>query len=331
MSDEDRLVAAGRRGALDETARDGSPYRLRLVAHDREAYDRFYNVVSNGTLWFVQHYLWGLAEAPDLVRASPSLAEGYAPVNRAFADAVLVELEREGDAAVCFHDYHLYLAPGYVRKARPEAVLTHFIHIPWAEADYWHALPDEVRRAVHEGMLANDVVGFHTDRWRRNFVRSCEELVGAESDSEHAIVRFAGRETHVGTHPISIDPEEFDALRHDGNVLAEEQEIADSRPELLVVRVDRTDPSKNIVRGFRAFAMLLDNHPELRGRVGMLAFLTVPAAPARIRRVPRSDRARGSQPSTAASSGTVGGRSTFASPTTFRRRWPRTSSSTCCS
>jgi trehalose 6-phosphate synthase len=122
-------------------------------------------------------------------------------------------------------------------------------------------------------VLANDVVGFHTDRWRRNFVRSCEELVGAESDSDHALVRHGGRDTYVGTHPISIDPEEFDHLRSDPAVLAEEQQIVASRPELLVVRVDRTDPSKNVVRGFRAFAMLLDNHPELRGRVGMLALL----------------------------------------------------------
>jgi trehalose 6-phosphate synthase len=275
MSDEDRLVGAEAGAeAIEEEAPDGSTYRLRLVAHDPAAFDGFYNVVSNATLWFVQHYLWGLAYAPEF---GPELRrawhDGYEPVNRAFADAVVAELERDGEAAVCFHDYHLYLAPRFVRARLPRALLTHFVHIPWPEADYWHALPNELRRAVHEGLLANDVLGFHTDRWRRNFVRACEELIGSECDSGGAVVRHAGRETRVVTHPISIDAEEFDALREDPGVLAEERLIVEARPELLVVRVDRTDPSKNIVRGFRAFALLLERHPELRGRVGMLALL----------------------------------------------------------
>ena len=82
-----------------------------------------------------------------------------------------------------FHDYHLYLAPKLVRDARPDAVLAHFIHIPWPQSDYWHVLPEHLRRAVHEGLLANDVVGFHTERWKRNFLRSCEEILGAEVDA----------------------------------------------------------------------------------------------------------------------------------------------------
>src|SRR5262249_44207297 len=73
--------------------------------------------------------------------------------------------------------------------------------------------------------------------------------------------------------PIGIDPAEFEALKTNPAVLAEEDGIAESRPELLVVRVDRTDPSKNVVRGFRAFALMLERHPELLGRVGMLALL----------------------------------------------------------
>jgi trehalose 6-phosphate synthase len=275
MSDEDRRVAGESAGeAFDETARDGAGYRLRLVAHDPAAYDGFYNVVSNGLLWFLQHYLWGLASAPDVGAVQRrAWVEGYEPVNRAFADAVVDELARNPDAAVCFHDYHLYLAPRFVRARRPDALLTHFVHIPWAQSDYWHALPADLRCAIHEGLLANDVVGFHTDRWRRNFLDSCEALVGAGCDLGGSIVRRAGRETRVVTHPISIDPHEFDALSEDADVLAEERTIVESRPELLIVRVDRTDPSKNIVRGFRAYALLLERHPELRGRVGMLALL----------------------------------------------------------
>jgi trehalose 6-phosphate synthase len=274
MTDEDRVVAAEAGGEpIDEEARDGSRYRLRLVAHEPAAYEAFYDVVANGTLWFLQHYLWGLGREPDFgPEVHRAWREGYEVVNRTFAEAVVAELDH-GNAVVSFHDYHLYLAPAFVRRARPAALLTHFVHIPWAESDYWHTLPHELRLAVHEGLLANDLVGFHTDRWRGNFLRACEKLVGADCDHDTGIVRGEGRETRVLAQPISIDIDEFDRLRGDPNVLAEERLIAERRPELLVVRVDRTDPSKNIVRGFRAFELLLERHPELRRRVGMLALL----------------------------------------------------------
>ncbi len=275
MSEEDRLVAgeAGG-GAIEETARDGSTYRLHLVTHDPEEYDRYYNVVSNGMLWFLQHYLWGLATTPDIGPVERrAWHEGYEPVNRDFADAVVAELDRAPGSAVCFHDYHLYLAPLAVREQRPDALLTHFVHIPWAEPDYWRALPSDLRCAVHESLLANDVVGFHTDRWRRSFVDGCEQLLCADCERDGGRVRHHGRETRIVTHPISIDVNEFSELREEPAVLAEERLIEARRPELLIVRVDRTDPSKNIVRGFRAFALLLERHPELHGRVGMLALL----------------------------------------------------------
>ena len=272
ITPEDHVVAA--EGPLEETALDGSPYRLRLVAHDSHAYDWYYNVVSNPTLWFLQHYLWDLKYSPGwdygLHRA---WYEGYVPVNRAFADAVLEELEREPDATVFFHDYHLYLAPRFVRDARPDAPLAHFVHIPWAQPDYWRVLPEPIRHAVHDGLLANDVVGFHTSRWRLSFLRSSQDIVGAKTDNERGIARYRDREVLVTAHPIAPDASEFDALAVDPRVLEAEREIVESRPEKLVVRVDRSDPSKNIVRGFRAFELYLDAHPEMLGRVGMLALL----------------------------------------------------------
>jgi trehalose 6-phosphate synthase len=274
MTDEDRAVAAEQEGSFDEETADGSPYRLRLVAHDPAAYNRFYNVLANPTLWFLQHYLWGLGSAPDF---GPELHEawsdGYVPVNEGLAKAALVELDREPDAAVLFHDYHLYLAPRLVREARPGVVTSHFLHIPWPEPDYWHALPPELRVAVHEGLLANDVVGFHTERWRRAFLLSAERLLGARVDRETGTVEHRGRTTRTVARPISVDPAEFDRLRDDPEVLEREAALVARRPERLVLRVDRTDPSKNIVRGFHAFALLLERHPELHQRVGMVALL----------------------------------------------------------
>ena len=259
ITEEDR-AAAGE--TFDETAADGSPYRLRLVAHDRQAYDWYYNVVANPMLWFVQHSLWELPYAPKIDAAfHRAWAEGYVAVNASFAAAVDAELERTPDAAVFFHDYHLYLAPRMVRERRPDAALMHFVHIPWPQPDYWSIFPKEARCAIHDGLTANDVIGFHTERWRRNFIYSVRELLGEDVTAKTV------------TAPISVDVAEFAGLAQSEPVLRAEQEILAGRPEKLVVRVDRTDPSKNIVRGFRAFELYLDAHPEMHRRVGMLALL----------------------------------------------------------
>jgi len=251
----------GERALAGET-RQNDTYRLHLVAHDPQAYDWYYNVVANPMLWFVQHSLWELAYTPKVDAAfHRAWRDGYALVNEGFAQAVLAELEREPDAAVFFHDYHLYLAPRLVRQGSPDATLMHFVHVPWPQPDYWSVLPRAARCAIHDGLIANDVIGFHTERWRRNFVYSTRELLGEDVTQKTV------------TAPISVDPAEFDELAQSEAVLAAEREIISRRPELLIVRVDRTDPSKNIVRGFRAFELLLDAQPELHRRVGMLALL----------------------------------------------------------
>jgi trehalose 6-phosphate synthase len=275
MSVEDYAVAEETGGeAIADTTSDGSPYRLRFVAHEAQAYDLHYNVVANPTLWFAQHYLWGLADGPDVDQGLHyAWTEGYVAVNRAFAEVAARELERRPDAAVFLHDYHLYMAPRFLRELAPDAALSHFVHIPWPQPDYWRVLPDSIRRALHESMLANDVVSFHTERWARNFLRSCEDIVGAEVDLSAGEVRWDDRVTAVRARPISVDADEFDALAASERVRAQEAEIAAVRPERLILRVDRTDPSKNIVRGFRAFELYLEAHPEALGRVGMLVLL----------------------------------------------------------
>lgn len=255
----ERLVAGN---TLDQLAEDGSSYRLHLVPHAPQAYDWFYNVVANPMLWFIHHSLWQLAYTPRIDAAfHRAWSEGYEVVNANFAAAVLAELELEPEAAVFFHDYHLYLAPRLVRDQRPDAALMHFVHVPWPQPDSWRVLPRELRRAVHEGLSANDVIGFHTDRWRSNFIYSTRELLGEDVTRKTV------------TAAISVDPAEFDEVAQSDAVLAAEREIIARRPEQLVVRVDRTDPSKNIVRGFRAFELFLASHPELHRRVGMLALL----------------------------------------------------------
>ncbi len=269
LTDEDAVVAA------EGPYVDGN-LRLRLVEHDREEFDRYYNVFANPTLWFIHHYLWSLTLAPDVDR-NIRLAwdAGYLPVNQGFAEAAVEELERAGDEAplVMIHDYQLFMVPQFVRERVPGAVIQHFTHIPWPMPDYWRVLPSEIRTAIHESMLACDIVGLHTERYVRAFLHCVGELTDGEVDLATRTVRFRGREIAVRHYPISVDPDEFAKLAESEPVRAQEAAVLTARPERMVLRVDRTDPSKNVVRGFRAFDLFLSQHPEWRGRVTMLALL----------------------------------------------------------
>jgi trehalose 6-phosphate synthase len=269
LTDDDAQVAA-------EGVHVDGLLRLRLVAHDREEYDRYYNVFANPTLWFIHHYLWGLATEPDVDRNIRLAWEaGYLPVNERFADAVADEIDSFSDGCpiVMVHDYQLFMAPQAIRARVPGALIQHFTHIPWPMPDYWRILPEEIRSAIHESLLHCDIVGLHTERYVRAFLHCCDELTSGEVDFTNHTVRFAGREVRVRSYPISVDPDEFERLAASDEVLAEEPGIEGVRPERLILRVDRTDPSKNVVRGFRAFDLLLSQHPEWRGRVTMLALL----------------------------------------------------------
>jgi len=134
-------------------------------------------------------------------------------------------------------------------------------------------LPERIRNAIHDGLLANDVVGFHAHRWRRSFLRSSRDLLDAECEFDSSICSWHDGRTFVAARPISVDPSEFEELAGSEQVLRLESELESRRPEFLILRVDRTDPSKNVVRGFRAFEFYLDAHPEMHGRVSMLALL----------------------------------------------------------
>jgi trehalose 6-phosphate synthase len=258
LTPDDREIAAA--GPREAVAAGGSRYRMRLVSHPPTSYALFYNVLANPVLWFVQHGLWRSRLRPD-DEVGRAWDDGYVAVNKRFADAVVEELEREPHAAVFFHDYHLYLAPRMVRERRPQAAIAHFTHVPWVDAEAWAVLPRPIVHEIHHGLLGADVVGFHTERWRRAFLSSCADL---ELDANSVLVT---------ARPISIDPDDFDELAASEDVVAAERELAASRPEWLILRVDRTDPSKNVVRGLAAFSLLLERRPDLQGRVRMLALL----------------------------------------------------------
>ena len=143
MSEGD-VAMAGRHGghAFPVEGPDGTEYRVKLVASDPDAYERFYSIIANPMLWFIQHYLWDLSNAPDIRRNETEAFEfGYNVVNEDLARAVLGEIEGIEHPVVMIHDYHLYTLPGLIRRARPDAFMTHFVHIPWSQSDSWRVLP----------------------------------------------------------------------------------------------------------------------------------------------------------------------------------------------
>jgi trehalose 6-phosphate synthase len=175
-------------------------------------------------------------------------------------------------------DYHLYLAPYYVRRVlRPRAkyTLMHFVHIPWPGAEDWAYLPPRMRLSILEGLLSVDLLGFQTREDGLNFIRTCEShLAHTHVNFKLGRVWYRNHATNVRDFPISIDVK---SLRK----FSESEEVADQRKALLeqygdrqlILRIDRIEPSKNIVRGFQSFDELLEIHPEYRGKVTFLALL----------------------------------------------------------
>jgi trehalose 6-phosphate synthase len=252
----------------------GGEYQVRLVASDPEAYDRFYNIFANPMLWFIQHYLWDLSNAPDVRRNEIEAFEyGYNVVNEDLAHAVVEEIEGQDEPVVMVHDYHLYTLPHLIRRARPDVFLHHFVHIPWTQSDAWRVLPNRIREEIYTGILANDIIGFHTQSYRRNFLQCCRDLMDLEVDFDEGVVRYEDREVWVRSYPLPIDQKAIQQTAESDGVRKHEEELLRRRREHLVLRVDRADLSKNVLRGFSAFDLFLEQHPEFRENVTFIAQL----------------------------------------------------------
>jgi trehalose 6-phosphate synthase len=259
---------------------DESSIRVRFLAPDPEAYERYYNVIANPLLWFLQHSMWDVPRAPLIDRTTwLAWQEGYVAVNQLFAQAIAAQVRAMGrPTLVMLQDYHLYLTARFLREEmerRERPTLLHFIHIPWPGPEYWRILPRTMRQAILDGLCALDVLGFQTNEDGLNFIRTCEShLPRAVVHYRRGRIWYRNHVTYVRDFPISIDVQ---AIRQ----MAESSEVAGYRAEIdtlvgdrqLILRIDRSEPSKNIVRGFRAFEEMLELHPEHRGRVQFLALL----------------------------------------------------------
>jgi len=268
ISEGDRVAArrAGRTGNRRRVDLPQGPVQLRSLVIDPRVYQAYYNRVSNRTIWFLQHYLFDVPRHPRFDRSFRLAWRNYQDVNQTFAAACDEEVDKGGD--VFLQDYHLALAPAMLRERRGDVGIAHFTHCPWAEPGYLAMLPSAVRAELLEGMLGADLLGFLVPRWSRNFLRCCQDA-GYQVDRERDTVRSRdGRDVHVRAYPLGVDGDDLRRRAADREAQAQRRfvrELANRRR--LVVRVDRMELSKNILRGLEGFSILLDRNPRMRQRV----------------------------------------------------------------
>jgi trehalose 6-phosphate synthase len=252
----------------------GSNFKLRFVTPEQDAYNKYYNEISNPLLWFLQHYLWDTPRTPDITHETwNAWHDGYVVVNELFADEIVrASAQLDTEPIIMLQDYHLYLCGNMIRQKRPDAIIQHFVHIPWPDPDYWRLLPTEMRRAICEGLLGCDIVGFQIPDHARSFIYTCEAYVpGVEADYTKGVIRWKDRTIKVAHYPISIDTEAVRKTAHSQEARAYERYLPTHFNEFTILRIDRAEPSKNIVRGFHAFDRFLEIHPEYKNRVNFIA------------------------------------------------------------
>jgi len=233
---------------------------VRMLDIDATVHTDAYNGIANSVLWFVHHMLYQTPLEPVFDAEFRRQWGSYKAYNRAFAEALAEEADQ--GAVVVVQDYHLTLVPGMLRELRPDLRIGHFSHTPWAPVDYFRMLPDDISEQVLRGMLGADRLGFLTRRWADAFTACADELVGGLGD------------TRVGVHGLGADADFLRRRSHEADV---EERMAALREEIgegrkTIVRVDRTELSKNIVRGLLAYRQLLDDLPSWRERVVHVAF-----------------------------------------------------------
>ncbi|MDH6141342.1 trehalose 6-phosphate synthase [Kitasatospora sp. GP30] len=272
LGEADRAAARqSPQGRLDLAGFDVGGQAVRMLDIDPVVFDQAYNGVANSTLWFLHHQLYNTPTAPAFDQAAAERWAGFREYNEAFAAALAAEAAP--GAAVLVQDYHLTLVPALLRERRPDLRIGYFLHTPWAPVDYFRLLPDGPAAAVLTGVLGADRAGFHTRRWAEAFADCSERVLGATVDRAALTVTFQGRTTALGVHPLGADAEFLRERAHrpdvDERLAALKAAVGDRRT---IVRVDRTELSKNIVRGLQAYRHLLRTRPEWHDRLVHIAF-----------------------------------------------------------
>ena len=268
MTDADNEMAGRFRENRIPVPLEKPKLNVQFMVLDKQKYYEFYNSFNNPFLWFIHHYLWNLTYTPEIDDNTHSAWQSYQYVNRMFANEIIKEVNlSDKEPLIMLQDTHLQTCPSFIREKSDDIFLSHFIHIPWPQSDYFNIYPRYIREAIIEGLLSNDHIGFHIERYVKNFLMTCQDYAD-EVDYKNNIVHYNGREVFVKNYPISVDTGKLNELAKSDEVLKQEQYVKKIKGNnFLIYRTERTDPSKNIVRGFKAYDLFFQKHPEFKGKV----------------------------------------------------------------
>ena len=278
LSDGDRAWAEEQRN----TVQNIGGINLRLLISEEEDYNQYYNHIANPLLWFIQHGMWDMVRNPSIDQSTwDAWNQGYTNVNRQFAQTIAdsvqqVQKDKDRPVIIMPQDYHLYLVPYFLRDLLGDRVqIQPFIHIPWPGPDGWRLLPVQMRETLLKSLLRSDCIGFQTRRDAFNFIQTARfYLDDAHTYGERYTIEYNGRKTGAKEYPISIDVEKVQLLaREPQTELHKSQLLSQVSDRKLILRTDRVEPSKNILRGLQAYRALLEKHPEHHGKVQMVMLL----------------------------------------------------------
>ncbi|MEU9124333.1 trehalose-6-phosphate synthase [Streptomyces sp. NPDC048506] len=263
LGDGDREAVRRSGGALEPADTGGQ--RVRMLDIPAEVHARAYNGIANSVLWFIHHMLYQTPLEPVFGAEFRAQWASYEAYNRAFAQA-LADEAADG-AAVLVQDYHLALVPGLLRTLRPDVRIAHFSHTPWAPPEYFRILPDDVAEQLLTGMLGADQLGFLTHRWADAFTTCCAAVLGGTGGTRTGVYGLGADADFLRERSRRADvADRLAALR------AQVGTGPDGTARRTIVRVDRTELSKNIVRGLLAYRQLLADRPAWHERVVHVAF-----------------------------------------------------------
>lgn len=273
MTEGDRKMAEGHKKCLVPIPEENPEFCVSFVAVEPKIYEDYYSVISNPLLWFVQHYMWNTPYVPVIDdNIHKAWHDSYVYVNKVFAERIIEEaLTDERKPLIMIQDYHLYTCPGEIRQKLDDVFLSHFVHIPWPQSEYFGILPEYMQEAIINGLLSNDILGFHLKKYARNFLYTCEPYVEKVDYDNHQIWHD-GRVISVNAYPISVDDKKLTENAKTNEVAKKEELIKQIKGDcFLIYRTDRADLSKNINRGFMAYELFLQKHPEFHGKVKFLS------------------------------------------------------------
>ena len=276
MREGDRRAARLAEEGRLEAPVDNKNLHLHFVVCPRNTYHKHYSVICNPLLWFLQHYMWNSPRTPNIDHTTyDAWHNGYVAVNKAIARAVVAQASKDDSSPiVMLHDYHLYLVSGYIKEQMPGLLIQHFIHIPWSTSKYWQLLPGFMRQAIISSLCTADIVGLQTGRDVESFLSCCQEFMErAEVDHKKQEVEIDGHVVRVRAYPISVDAAGLEEMVASGKLKKYQEKLKPLCGEQTIVRVDRVEPSKNLIRGFKAFAILLERYPQFRGKIKFIAFM----------------------------------------------------------